>query len=39
MQAGAKANPFLDPAGCRQYVELGEAAFLKQLEEERRTRK
>jgi metallo-beta-lactamase class B len=39
MQAGAKQNPFLDPAGCRQYVERGEAAFLKQLEEERRTRK
>ena len=39
MQAGPKENPFIDPAGCRQYVERGEAAFLKQLEEERRTRK
>lgn len=39
MQAGAKENPFIDPAGCRQYVERGEAAFLKQLEEERQTRK
>ena len=39
MQAGAKDNPFIDPAGCRQYVEQGEAAFLKQLEEERQSRK
>ena len=39
MQAGAKENPFVDPVGCRQYVERGEAAFLKQLEEERQTRK
>jgi metallo-beta-lactamase class B len=39
VQAGAKENPFIDPAGCRQYVERGEAAFLKQLEEERQTRK
>lgn len=39
MQAGARENPFIDPVGCRQYVERGEAAFLKQLEEERQTRK
>jgi metallo-beta-lactamase class B len=35
MQAGAAQNPFIDPAGCRQYVENGEARFMKQLEEER----
>jgi len=35
MQAGAAPNPFLDPAGCRKYVENAEARFLKQLEEER----
>jgi len=39
VQGGAKDNPFIDPVGCRQYVERGEAAFLKQLEDERRTRK
>jgi len=39
MQAGAKENPFIDPTGCRQYVERGEAGFLKQLDEERRTRR
>ncbi|HYR82883.1 MAG TPA: subclass B3 metallo-beta-lactamase [Terriglobia bacterium] len=39
MQAGAKENPFIDPVGCRQFVARGEAAFLKQLEEERQTRK
>lgn len=38
MQAGAKENPFIDPAGCRQYIEDRQARFLKQLEEERRTR-
>lgn len=36
MQAGAAPNPFIDPAGCRQYVEAAEASFTKQLEEERR---
>ena len=35
MQAGAAQNPFIDPAGCRQYVEAAEARFMKQLEEER----
>lgn len=35
MQAGAATNPFLDPAGCRKYVEDAEARFMKQLEEER----
>jgi metallo-beta-lactamase class B len=39
MQAGAKENPFVDPVGCQQYIERGEAAFQKQLEEERRTGK
>ena len=39
MQAGAKENPFVDPSGCRLFAERGEAAFLKQLEEERQTRK
>ena len=39
MQSGAKDNPFIDPTGCRQYIERGEAAFLKQLEEEQRTRR
>ncbi|MGH9255609.1 MAG: subclass B3 metallo-beta-lactamase [Vicinamibacterales bacterium] len=39
LQSGAKDNPFIDPAGCRQFVERGEAAFLKQLEDERRTGK
>ena len=39
MKAGAKENPFIDPAGCRQYVERGEAGFLKQLKEEQATRK
>ena len=39
MQAGAKENPFIDPEGCRQWIERGEAAFLKQLEEERQTRR
>ena len=39
MQAGAKENPFIDPVGCRQYVQRGEAAFLKQLEEERQSRR
>ena len=34
MQAGAAQNPFVDPAGCRQYVEAGEARFMQQLEEE-----
>jgi glyoxylase-like metal-dependent hydrolase (beta-lactamase superfamily II) len=38
MQAGAVENPFIDPAGCRQFIEQGESAFLQQLEEERRTR-
>jgi len=36
MQAGAAQNPFIDPAGCRQYVDNAEARFMKQLEEERR---
>lgn len=36
MQAGAAQNPFIDPVGCRQYVEAGEARFMKQVEEERR---
>ena len=35
LQAGASPNPFIDPAGCRQYVEAGEARFMQQLEEER----
>ena len=35
MQAGAAQNPFIDPAGCRKYVEDAEARFMKQLEEER----
>jgi metallo-beta-lactamase class B len=39
LQAGASENPFIDPVGCRQYVERGEAAFLKQLEEEKQSRK
>lgn len=39
MQAGAKENPFIDPEGCRQWIERGDAAFLKQLEEERQTRR
>ena len=26
VQGGAKDNPFIDPVGCRQYVERGEAA-------------
>jgi len=39
LQAGGKENPFVDPAGCRQFIERGEAAFLKQLDEERQTRK
>jgi metallo-beta-lactamase class B len=39
LQAGAKENPFVDPVGCRQYVQRGEAAFLKQLEDERQSRK
>ncbi len=35
MQAGAAQNPFIDPAGCLQYVEAAEARFMMQLEEER----
>jgi len=35
MQAGAAQNPFIDPAGCRKYVEDAEARFMKQYEEER----
>jgi hypothetical protein len=35
MQAGAAQNPFIDPAGCRKYVEDAEARFMKQLEDER----
>lgn len=38
LQAGAQPNPFIDPAGCRAWIEDREAAFQKQLEEERRTR-
>lgn len=34
MQSEAAQNPFIDPAGCRQYVEDGEARFMEQLEEE-----
>jgi metallo-beta-lactamase class B len=37
MQAGAAQNPFIDPVGCRQYVERAEARFMKQVEEESRT--
>jgi metallo-beta-lactamase class B len=36
MQAGAAQNPFIDPVGCRQYVEAAEARFMKQVEEESR---
>lgn len=39
MQAGASPNPFIDPAGCRKWIEDREAAFQKQLEEERQTRR
>jgi metallo-beta-lactamase class B len=39
MKAREEGNPFIDPAGCRQYVERGEAGFLKQLKEEQATRK
>ena len=39
MQAGASPNPFIDSAGCRKFIEDREAAFQKQLEEERRTRR
>ena len=34
MQNGAAQNPFIDPAGCLQYVEAAEARFMEQLEEE-----
>jgi len=36
LQAAAAQNPFIDPAGCRKYVEDAEARFMKQLEDERR---
>jgi metallo-beta-lactamase class B len=39
LQAGGQPNPFIDPAGCRAWIEDREAAFQKQLEEERRTRR
>ena len=39
MQAGASPNPFIDPAGCRKWIEDREAAFNKQLQEERQTRR
>jgi len=39
MQTGATLNPFIDPAGCRKWIEDREAAFNKQLQEERQTRR
>jgi len=39
LQAGATPNPFIDPAGCRKWIEDREAAFQKQLTEERQTRR
>ena len=39
LQAGAQPNPFIDPSGCRAWIEDREAAFQKQLAEERRTRR
>ena len=39
LQDGAQQNPFIDPAGCRRYIEEREANFQKQLQEERQTRR
>jgi len=36
-QSGIERNPFIDPEGCRHYIEFYEASYLKQLSEERAT--
>jgi metallo-beta-lactamase class B len=38
MGQGAKPNPFIDPAGYREYVANGEREFQKTLEAQARTK-
>jgi metallo-beta-lactamase class B len=39
LKAGAKPNPFIDPEGYRRVVADAEAAYLKQLEQEKQTKR
>jgi metallo-beta-lactamase class B len=39
LKAGAKPNPFIDPDGYRRVVADAEAAYLKQLEQEKQTKR